>query len=51
MKNHILAAIDEENNLLVVKGSVPGPSGGYVIVHSSKKVLTTKAGSTKDAKK
>jgi large subunit ribosomal protein L3 len=37
MKNHKLAAIDEKNNLLVVKGSVPGPSGGYVIVRSSKK--------------
>jgi len=35
-KNHILAAIDEENNLLVVKGSVPGPAGGYVIVRSVK---------------
>ena len=33
-KNHSLVAIDEEKNLLVVKGSVPGPSGGYVIVRS-----------------
>ena len=36
-KGHKLAAIDEENNLLVVKGSVPGPAGGYVIVRSAKK--------------
>jgi large subunit ribosomal protein L3 len=36
-KNHNLVAIDEEKNLLVVKGSVPGPAGGYVIVHSTKK--------------
>jgi large subunit ribosomal protein L3 len=36
-KGHRLAAIDEKNNLLVVKGSVPGPSGGYVIVRSAKK--------------
>ena len=36
-KNHILAAIDKENNLLVVKGTVPGPSGGYVIVRSAKR--------------
>jgi large subunit ribosomal protein L3 len=35
-KNHNLVAIDEEKNLLVVKGSVPGPAGGYVIVHSTK---------------
>jgi large subunit ribosomal protein L3 len=34
-KNHSLVAIDEEKNLLVVKGSVPGPSGGYVIVRSA----------------
>lgn len=33
-KNHKLVAIDEERNLLVVKGSVPGPANGYVIVRS-----------------
>jgi large subunit ribosomal protein L3 len=37
MKNHGLVSIDEANNLLVVKGSVPGPAGGYVIVRGSKK--------------
>lgn len=36
-KNHSLLAIDEKKNLLVVKGSVPGPAGGYCIVHSAKK--------------
>lgn len=36
-KNHNLVAIDEEKNLLVVKGSVPGPAGGYVIVRSAQK--------------
>jgi large subunit ribosomal protein L3 len=36
-KNHSLVAIDEEKNLLVVKGAVPGPAGGYVIVRSSLK--------------
>lgn len=36
-KSHSLVAIDEEKNLLVVKGSVPGPAGGYVIVRSSQK--------------
>ena len=35
--NHSLVAIDEEKNLLVVKGSVPGPAGGYVIVRTAKK--------------
>lgn len=36
-KNHQLVLIDEEQNLLVVKGAVPGPSGGYVQVYSSTK--------------
>ena len=36
-KNHSLVAIDEEKNLLVVKGPVPGPADGYVIVRSAKK--------------
>lgn len=36
-KNHRLVSIDEKNNLLVVRGPVPGPSGGYVIVRSSQK--------------
>jgi large subunit ribosomal protein L3 len=36
-KNHKLVEIDEEKNLLVVKGSVPGPAGGYCIVRSAKK--------------
>jgi large subunit ribosomal protein L3 len=35
-KSHRVVSIDEDNNLLVVKGSVPGPAGGYVIVRSSK---------------
>jgi large subunit ribosomal protein L3 len=34
-KNHVLVAIDEQRNLLVVKGTVPGPSGGYCIVKTS----------------
>ena len=36
-KSHKVVSIDEEKNLLVVKGSIPGPAGGYVIVQSSKK--------------
>lgn len=36
-KNHDLVAIDEEKNLLIVKGSIPGPAGGYCIVRSAKK--------------
>jgi len=36
-RNHVLVAIDEEKNLLVVKGAVPGPPGGYCVVRSAKK--------------
>jgi len=36
-KNHDLVSIDEEKNLLIVKGSVPGPAGGYCIIRSAKK--------------
>jgi large subunit ribosomal protein L3 len=36
-KNHRLISIDEEKNLLVVKGSVPGPVDGYCVIYGSKK--------------
>jgi len=35
-KNHDMVAIDEEKNLLIVKGSIPGPAGGYCIIRSAK---------------
>ena len=35
-KHHQLVSIDEEQNLLIVKGAVPGPSGGYVEIRSSR---------------
>jgi len=35
-KNHRVVAIDEQENLLVVKGPIPGPAGGYCIVRSAK---------------
>jgi len=36
-KNHRLVSIDEQNNLLVVQGSVPGRPGGYVEIRQAKK--------------
>lgn len=36
-KNHELIGIDEKRNLLIVKGTVAGPAGGYCIVKSAKK--------------
>lgn len=38
-KNHRLVSIDEERNLLVVKGAVAGPDGGYVEICDSKTKL------------
>lgn len=35
-RNHKLVWIDEQNNLLAVKGSVPGPAGGYVEIRTAK---------------
>lgn len=36
-KNHALIGIDQDRNLLIVKGSVPGPAGGYCIVRTAQK--------------
>ena len=36
-KNHELVGIDEERNLLIVKGSVAGAADGYCIVSSAQK--------------
>ena len=35
-KNHRLVSIDSEKNLIVVKGAIPGPNGGYVEIRRSK---------------
>ena len=35
-KNHKIVGIDKENNLLLVKGSVPGANGGFVFVRVAK---------------
>jgi len=35
-KNYALVSVDVEKNIMVVKGSVPGPCGGYVVVKQSK---------------
>jgi len=38
MRNVKLVRIDLENNLLLVRGAVPGPNGGYVVVRQTNKV-------------
>ncbi len=35
-RNQQLVQVDKENHLLLVKGSVPGPNGGYVVVRQAK---------------
>lgn len=35
-RNHKLVGVDKEHHLLLIQGSVPGPSGGYVVVRKSK---------------
>jgi len=36
LKNHELVRIDQEQNLLIIKGSIPGPAGSYCIIRKSK---------------
>lgn len=38
MRNQRLVRIDAENNLLVIRGAVPGPNGGYVVVKATNKL-------------
>jgi len=30
--------VDAENNLLLVRGAIPGPDGGYVIIKATNKL-------------
>ena len=38
VRNVEVVRVDEENNLLMIRGSVPGPNGGYLIVNETNKV-------------
>jgi large subunit ribosomal protein L3 len=35
-RNQRLVSVDRENNLLLIKGAIPGPRGGYVVVSRAK---------------
>ncbi|MBN1488883.1 MAG: 50S ribosomal protein L3 [Phycisphaerae bacterium] len=35
-RNHRLVRVDADNALLLVKGSIPGPNGGFVVVRQAK---------------
>ena len=32
MRNVKVVRVDPENNLLLIRGAVPGPNGGYVMI-------------------
>jgi large subunit ribosomal protein L3 len=38
MRNVALVRVDAENNLLLVRGAVPGPNGGFVIINQTNKL-------------
>lgn len=42
-RNHPLVGVDEENNLLLIKGPLPGPNGGYLFVRKSVTARVKKA--------
>ena len=38
IRNLLVARLDSENNLILVRGAIPGPVGGYVVIRQSNKV-------------
>lgn len=38
MRNQKLVSVDPENNLIVIRGAVPGPNGGYVAIRKTNKL-------------
>ena len=38
VRNQKLVRVDEADNLLIVRGAIPGPNGGYVIVQQTNKL-------------
>jgi large subunit ribosomal protein L3 len=37
VRNLEIVEVDTEDNVLLVKGAVPGPNGGYVVVRRAKR--------------
>lgn len=37
-RNVKVVSVDQENNVIIVKGAIPGPNGGYVVVKETNKV-------------
>ncbi|HEX6963262.1 MAG TPA: 50S ribosomal protein L3 [Lacipirellula sp.] len=38
MRNQLLVRVDADQNLLLIRGAVPGPNGGYVVIKQTNKV-------------
>ncbi|MEN1681516.1 MAG: 50S ribosomal protein L3 [Planctomycetota bacterium] len=38
VRNQTLVRVDEENNLLIIRGAVPGPRGGFVVIRQTNKL-------------
>jgi len=36
VRNNELVGVDKENNVLLIRGSIPGPNGSYVVIRESK---------------
>ena len=47
VQNLTVQAVDQENNLLLVKGAIPGPAGALILVRSAAKAQAKKGGSAK----
>jgi large subunit ribosomal protein L3 len=39
VKNLDVIKVDKDRDMLIVKGAVPGPNGGYVIIRKSRSEL------------
>ena len=37
LQNLVVAAVDSERNLILVRGNVPGPKKGFVVIKSAVK--------------
>ena len=47
VQNLTVQAVDVENNLLLIKGAVPGPKGALILVRTAAKTLVKKGGVAK----
>ena len=45
VRNLIVVRVDKENHLLLVRGAVPGPKKGFVLIQKSRTAKKTETGS------